>query len=501
MYHHDVLHSTFVRDLKRTLIDLELFAIKRTRSSSDQLSTSSYSTQNEHSEKFNSLCDSSNWRKRLKSSLLKSLDKHYSSIIKQLTINSQLSVWLDAVSYSRVDFCSVNSRIFSSSSFSSRSNYIELKRSQSCEARFNLVRHKQSVRSSNSKSKRFRLTLTTLQKMSQQESQYAESLVSRFNFSSNKAFDISDAAYINTLYDHDIVMNLSERKISEELTSLKERILQRRFSSQLNDQAVFAIMNVAKKLTYNSEDSTNKILRTLMFSLEYDDLIESENTQWNTVAMSNNSQCDNKLSTLKLDVYLIYSRDSKSSWTVTQNNVVNHSKVRSYSQSTNRNTFSSLSLKLKTEFADEVLITAKTQTANSESHFVNSILWLLEKVKTTELTEVDLMQNTVSFSIVSSHRQIVVYLHWLHFKKKHFYMSYLRSYSTFETDDIRECNNTIKNIIDNANESRKIKIEKVLVTLELIKDSWNSRSTVIHSSTLNIFFSEESMSRKRRRDS
>jgi hypothetical protein len=238
-----------------------------------------------------------------------------------------------------------------------------------------------------------------------------------------------------------------------------------------------------------------------MFSLEYDDLIESENTQWNTVAMSNNSQCDNKLSTLKLDVYLIYSRDSKSSWTVTQNNVVNHSKVRSYSQSTNRNTFSSLSLKLKTEFADEVLITAKTQTANSESHFVNSILWLLEKVKTTELTEVDLMQNTVSFSIVSSHRQIVVYLHWLHFKKKHFYMSYLRSYSTFETDDIRECNNTIKNIIDNANESRKIKIEKVLVTLELIKDSWNSRSTVIHSSTLNIFFSEESMSRKRRRDS
>jgi hypothetical protein len=115
--------------------------------------------------------------------------------------------------------------------------------------------------------------------MSQQESQYAESLVSRFNFSSNKAFDISDAAYINTLYDHDIVMNLSERKISEELTSLKERILQRRFSSQLNDQAVFAIMNVAKKLTYNSEDSTNKILRTLMFSLEYDDLIESENTQ------------------------------------------------------------------------------------------------------------------------------------------------------------------------------------------------------------------------------
>ncbi len=46
--------------------------------------------------------------------------------------------------------------------------------------------------------------------------------------------------------------------------------------------------------------------------------------------MPNNPQCDNKLSTLKLDVYLIYLRDSKSPWTIKQNNVVNHSRVRSY---------------------------------------------------------------------------------------------------------------------------------------------------------------------------
>ena len=50
-------------------------------------------------------------------------------------------------------------------------------------------------------------------------------------------------------------------------------------------------------------------------------------------------------------------------------------------------------------------------------------------------------------------------------------MSYLQSYSTFEADDIRGCNNIIKNIIDNAERPRKIKIEEALVTLEPIKDS------------------------------
>ena len=74
-------------------------------------------------------------------------------------------------------------------------------------------------------------------------------------------------------------MNLSRKKILEELTPLKERILQKRFSLQLDNQVVFAIINAKKKLAYNLKDSTNKILKTLMFSFEYDDLIKSENTQ------------------------------------------------------------------------------------------------------------------------------------------------------------------------------------------------------------------------------
>ena len=114
--------------------------------------------------------------------------------------------------------------------------------------------------------------------MSQQESQYVKSLISRFNFSSNKALDTSDAAYIDTLYSHGIVMDLLGRKIFKELTPLKERILQKRFSLQLDDSAVFSVMDAAEELAYNLEGSTNKILRILMFSLGYGGLVEGGNT-------------------------------------------------------------------------------------------------------------------------------------------------------------------------------------------------------------------------------
>ena len=59
-------------------------------------------------------------------------------------------------------------------------------------------------------------------------------------------------------------------------------------------------------------------------------------------------------------------------------------------------------------------------------------------------------------------------------------MSYFRLYLTFETNDIREYNNVIKNIIDNVKEPRKIKIEKTFIILKFIKDSWNSLFIVIN---------------------
>ena len=504
MHPRDVLHPTPIRDLKRIITDLEFDsepASKRTRLSPDQLPSPPYSTQDGHPEQSSPFCNSSDWRERLKSSLLRPFDNHYPPTTKQLTANPQLSAWLDAVPHPRADSCPASPRIFSPPSCPSRSDYIELRRSQSCEAHFEFIRHKRPASGSNPKPKRARLTSIALQRMSQQESQYAESFVPRSNSSSNKAPGTSDAAYIDTLYGHGIIMDLSGRKIPVELTPLKERILQKRSSPQIDDQAVFAVMDVAEELAYNSEGPTNKILRTPMFPLEYGGLVEGGNTQWNTVAMPNNPQCDNKLSAPKPDAYLAYPRGSKSPWTVKQNNVVNLPRVRPYSQPAKRNTFPSLSLELKAESAGGVLTTAEAQAAGSGSHSVNSILWLLEEAKAAGLAEVDLMQDTVSFSVVSSHRQAVAYLHWLDPKEKHFYMSYLKSYSTFEADGIRGCNNTIKNIIDNAKGPRKIRIGEALLVLEPIKGSWNPQPIATNPPTSNTSFSGDPRPRKRGRDS
>ena len=504
MHPYDVLHPTPVRHLKRTVSDLEFGsepASKRARLSPDQLPTPPYPTHDEHPEQSGRPCDSSGWRGRLKSSLLRRRDNHYPSTTKQLTANPQLRAWLDSVPCPRAESCPASPHVVFPSSCPSRSDYLEFKRPQSCEARFYFVRHKRSASGSDPKPKRPRLTLTALQNMSEQESQYAKSLVPRSNSSSNKAPGPSDAAYIDTLYGHGLVMDLSGRKIPEELAPLKERILQKRSSPQLDEKAVFEVMDLAEELAYSSEGPTNKILRTPMFPLRYGGLVEGGNTQWNTVAMPNDPRCHNKLSAPKPDSYLAYPRGAKSPWTVEQNNVINHPRVLPYSQPAKRNTFPSLLVELKAESAGGVLTTAEAQAAGGGSHCVNTILWLLEKAKAAGLTEVDLMQDTVSFSVVSSHRQAVAYLHWLDPKEKRFYMSYLKSYSTFEADSIRGCNNIVKNIIDNAQGPRKIKIGEALVTLGPIQDSWNPKPTATKPPTPDTYFSGDPRPRKRGRDS
>ena len=108
----------------------------------------------------------------------------------------------------------------------------------------------------------------------------------------------------------------------------------------------------------------------------------------------------------------------------------------------------------------------------------------------------------MSFSVVASHRQAVAYLHWLDPEEKRFYMSYLRSYPIFEAESVRGCNNTIKNIIDNAEGPRQVQIGKALVILEPLTSSWNAQLTApTKPPTLDASFSGDSNHWKRARGS
>ena len=294
-------------------------------------------------------------------------------------------------------------------------------------------------------------------------------------------------------------MDLSGRKIPKKLEPLKEDALRQRSSPQLDDDAVTSVIDTVEELAYNSEGPTNKLLRTPMFPLGYGGLAEGGNTQWNTIALPNNPRCDNKLSAPKPDAYLAYRRGPKSPWTVEENNVVNHPRVRPYSQPAKRNTFPSIQFELKAESAGGVLTTAEAQAAGSGSHSVNALLWLLQEAKAAGLTDVDLMKDTVSFSIVASHRQTVAYLVWLEPEAKHIYMSYLKSFSNFEADAIRAFNNVLKNMIDHANGPRQIKIAQALVTLQPVINSWNPQPVGTNPPTPSSSYSRDLAPNKRRR--
>lgn len=485
---HVIFPPKPVGELKRTLTDSECDsgpASKRTRLSPDQLPTPPNSIKGDHLSQFNFLRDCPDWRQRLKSSLLKPLDTQHPPTTKPHTTNPCVDAWLNAVPYPRS---------FSPPSYASRPGQVERKGPKSCEARFDLGR-------SDPQPGGAKLTFATLQKMSRQDSQSIGNVVPRSKSSGNQTHGPSDPRYRDTLYAHGIVVDLSGQKVPQELVSLKERILQRRSSPPLDDQAVLAVMNEAEELAYATEGPASLLLRTPMLPIGYGGLLEGGNTQWNTIALPNNPRCNKKLSAPKPDSYLAFRRGPKSPWTVEQNNVVDHPRVQPYSQPTKRHTFPSLSIELKAESTGGVLITAEAQAAGSGSHSVSSMLWLLEEAKTAGLTGVDLMKDTVSFSIVASHRQAVIYLHWLDPKERHFHMSYLRSYSTFEAEDIRRCNNTIKNIIDNAQGPRRIKIGEALLTLQPLISSWDPQSTAIDPPTSGAFFSGDPRSSKRGRSS
>lgn len=64
-----------------------------------------------------------------------------------------------------------------------------------------------------------------------------------------------------------------------------------------------------------------------------------------------------------------------------------------------------------------------------------------------------------------SYKEAVLYMNWQSTEEKRLYMSRLKSYSAFEPDEIRACNNAVKNTIEYALEARKTKIGDALLAL------------------------------------
>ena len=317
-----------------------------------------------------------------------------------------------------------------------------------------------------SKVKRTPPSLATIKKMSQQPSQYAESQGPGSGTSQNGRPVTSSPLYRDTIYNNCITMDFSGRQLPQELRDHADKhILKQRTSPQLGDEVVSKIIDTAEELADSSEGPINKLLRTPMFPIDQTGIAEGGNTPWNTIALPNDPEYEYNLAAPKPDAYLGYSRGQQSGWSTAQYNVISHLRARPYTQPGRGNTFPFLMFELKSEAAGGTLYAAENQAAGSGSHSVNALLWLLQEAKNSGLSDTDLMRDTVSFSFVMSHREAVFYMHWQSTEKKRFYMSRLKSYSAFEPDEIRACNNAVKNTVENALGARKTKIGNALLAL------------------------------------
>jgi hypothetical protein len=283
-----------------------------------------------------------------------------------------------------------------------------------------------------------------------------------------------------------------------ELTAFAStKILKRRESPQLADEAVSKVIDIVEELADSTEGPTAKLLRTDMFPLERPGVAEGGNSAWSTSALPNNPAYQYDVSAPKPDSYFGYPTNQRSGWSYAQSNVVTHPMARPYSQPARGNTFPFLMVEMKSEAAGGTICVAENQAAGSGSHSVNALLWLLREADTYDSSS---LTDTIAFSITMSHREAVFYLHWYSEADRRFYMSFLKAYSSMSAEDIRACNNTVKNIIDHGIGARKTAIGKALEALFPFPQHWKqARPPSTTPSTPATSLTEEVGANKRRK--
>jgi len=339
-------------------------------------------------------------------------------------------------------------------------------------------------------------SLATIKQMSQQPSQHGENVGSSSGTSQSSKPGTSHPLYRGTLYNNHITLDYSGRKMPEDLRTFADtRILKQRGSPQLGDEAVSKVIDTVEELADSTEGPTAKLIRTDMFPFDRPGISEGGDSPWSTVALPNNPEYQYDVSAPKPDTHFGYPTNQRSRWSFAQSNVITHPVARPYTQPARGNTFPFLMVEMKSEAAGGTIFVAENQAAGSGSHSVNALLWLLREAGTYDSAS---LTDTIAFTITMSHREAIFYLHWYSEADRRHYMSFLKSYSSVTAEDIRACNNTVKNIIDHALEARMTTIGTALEALIPFPQHWKQvRRTSTAPSTPATSFVEETRPKKK----
>ena len=204
-------------------------------------------------------------------------------------------------------------------------------------------------------------------------------------------------------------MDYRGKLLPQELQDFRDTtLLKQRESPPLEDDKVFEVMDTTEELADSTESPTINLMKTPMFPFKYrGGLGEGGDTQWSTEALPNNPSYQYSLAIPKPDMHFGYATGQRSIWTAEETNVIEHRKLQPYAQPSRDNSWPFLMVEMKSEAAGWTRWHAENQAAGSGTHSCNALLWLFQlSSQPMSLTD------TVAFSITTTQRDVIFYLHW-----------------------------------------------------------------------------------------
>ena len=217
-----------------------------------------------------------------------------------------------------------------------------------------------------------------------------------------------------------------------------------------------------------------------MFPVKRYDIGRGGNTPWSTDALPRSTQYSNPLATPKPDVHIGYLTDMQSTWTFSENAIVDHRAATPYTRPTRSNCFPFLVFELKSEAAGGTLWQAENQAAGSGAHCVKSMRWFYREAYPLKTPS---MLDTVAFTIAATHREAVYHIHFYSEEDETFYMSCIGTFSTLRNVDIQRSNDITENILEHGLGTRQQKIRGALGDLGPCLERWkpSRRASVLES--------------------
>ncbi|KAL8743066.1 MAG: hypothetical protein Q9190_004536, partial [Brigantiaea leucoxantha] len=168
------------------------------------------------------------------------------------------------------------------------------------------------------------------------------------------------------------------------------------------------------------------------------------NTLWSTIPLPRNPDCPDPLKTPKIDLHFGFRADM-SNWTVRQLAAAKYSQVAPYSLRTNTQMFPLFLIEMKSEATGGTFFKAEGQLASAGAHRVRSMIWVLDLIDPSRMrSSVD----AIVFSAAVSQRETVAYVHYFNPEDNLFYMSWIDTFVYAKRNDMQECHDYVKNVIE-----------------------------------------------------